>query len=143
MEICAGTETVSAYSHKPHLPPNLSHLTPFCQPSDTSNIFEMAGNVKRRHTHAHTQKKFKVAEVPFKSLSHSTPEQTLLQAGEALVMSGPIAGIRFNTPQHLAVTSPPTIKSSLVSDTGADLCGLAHSQPCAFIMPQPLCDRQD
>lgn len=81
--------------------------------------------------------------MPFNSLTHPTPEQTLLQAGGVLMMSGPIADICSNIPQHLAVASPPTIKSMLVSDTGADLCALAHSQPCAFITPQPLCDRQD
>lgn len=138
MEICAGTETVSAYSHKP----------PSSTPSEPSNsflpalrhvqYFEMIENVKYGH-----EKAEKSGEVSFSSLSRSSPEQTLLQAGEVLMMSGPIADIRSNIPQHLAVTSPPTIKSSHVSNTGADLCALAHSQPNAFIIPQPLCDRQD
>lgn len=62
--------------------------------------------------------------MPFNSLSHPTPEQTPLQAGGVLTMSGPIADIRSNIPQHLAVASPPTIKSSLVSDTRGPICVL-------------------
>lgn len=78
-------------------------------------------------------------QVPFNSLSHPTPEQTLLQAGGVLMMSGTIADIRSNIPQHLAVASPPTIKSSLAPDTGADLCALAHSQPlCLYHTPTSL-----
>lgn len=77
--------------------------------------------------------------MPFNSLSHPTPEQTLLQAGGVLMMSGTIADIRSNIPQHLAVASPPTIKSSLAPDTGADLCALAHSQPlCLYHTPTSL-----
>lgn len=70
-------------------------------------------------------------------------KEILLQAGEVLIVSGPITNICSNIPQHLAVTSPPTINSSLVSNTGADLCALAQPQPYAFIIPRPLCDRQD
>lgn len=55
------------------------------------------------------------------------------------MMSGPIADIHSNAPQHLAVASPPTIKSLLVPDTGADLCALAHSQPlCLYHTPTSL-----
>lgn len=46
LEICAGKESVSAYSNKPHLQPHLSHqnsLSPFLLPTalNTSSIAEM------------------------------------------------------------------------------------------------------
>lgn len=84
-----------------------------------------------------------VLQLPFFVPLLKEKKKILLQAGEVLVTSVPITDICSNIPQHLAVTSPPTIKSSLVSNTGADLCALAHSRPSAFILPQPLCDRQD
>ncbi|KAI9521497.1 hypothetical protein NQZ68_003650 [Dissostichus eleginoides] len=108
-------------------------LTP-AWPHSNSNAAHGHGNAwrneKARYTHQ-TQ------------LSSKPQKKNNEFAGGVLMMSGPIADIRPNIPQHLAVASPPTIKSSVVSDTGAALCALAHTQPCAFITPQPLRDRQD
>lgn len=83
-------------------------------------------------------------QVPFNSLSDPYPELTLLQAGVAPAMSGPIADIHSNIPQHLAVASPPTIKS-LLHPTRGPICVLwPHSQPmCLYHTPTSLTDRTD
>lgn len=145
LEICAGKESVSAYSNKPHLQPHLSHqnsLSPFLLPTalNTSSIAEMLGKSKEG-------KKLKwmdgSCQVPFNSLSDPYPELTLLQAGAAPVMSGPIADIHSNIPQHLAVASPPTIKSLPAPDAGADLCALAPLPAHVPLSHPDLTDRQD
>lgn len=80
-------------------------------------------------------------QVPFNSLSDPYPELTLLQAGRAPVMSCLIADIHSNIPQHLAVASPPTIKSLPAPD--AALCALAPLPTHVPLSHPDLTDRQD
>lgn len=147
MEICAGTETVSAYSQKPHLPPHLSHLTPFFLPALRHvQYFEMVENVK--NADKKNNKKLEEVALPsalqltFSSRSWIKPSSG---AGGVLMMSGPIADIRSNIPQHWDVASPPTIKSSLAPRRrGRSVCSGPLPAPAPLSHPNlSVTDRTD
>lgn len=127
-------------SSTPSEPSKLPLPFSFANALNTSSIAEMLGKSKE-------EKKLKwmdgSCQVPFNSLSDPYPELTSLQAGAAPVMSGPIADIHSNIPQHLAVASPPTIKSLPAPDAGADLCALAPLPAHVPLSHPDLTDRQD
>lgn len=122
LEICARTETESAYSYERRLSPRLNHLAVALDQSHASQCKMETGDTSQGFEGA-------LCSTPLPSINPH-PSGAVAHGAPSLI-SDPISLNIWLFHQR------PSIKPLPVRHAGVDLCAPA------FITPQPLCDRQD